>query len=150
MLNGWALNINDEEERCAQGTCPDSERKDYCRSLNQNRSLEKVIKRNEKKRHFFIMMTRKTANCLPNFKVLTSNILKMCSVQGKAKGTHIIIMQTYLCSSFKVIFFFFLKFFFFLPLGFMLQVPSRYLWYWVECHHWTPKQFSLFFICALQ
>lgn len=34
MLNSEALNVNDVEERCAQGTCPDSGRKDYYRSLN--------------------------------------------------------------------------------------------------------------------
>lgn len=43
MLNGWALNLNDGEERCAQGTCPESGREDCHRPLNQNRSLE-VIK----------------------------------------------------------------------------------------------------------
>lgn len=31
-----------------KGTCPDSGRKDYCRSLNQNRSLERVIKGKKK------------------------------------------------------------------------------------------------------
>lgn len=109
MLNGWALHLNDEEERCAQGTCPDSGRKDYCRSLNQNRSLE-VIKGNKRKRHIFITMTKKTANCISNFKMRICNYFEYhWCIPEKVKGMCIIIMQTYLCSSLTpvLLFFFF-------------------------------------------
>lgn len=37
-----------KKKRCAQGTCPESEKKDCHRSMNQNRSLEKVIKGKKK------------------------------------------------------------------------------------------------------
>lgn len=47
MWNGQALHLNDGEERCAQGACPESGREDCHRPLNQKRSVE-VIKGKER------------------------------------------------------------------------------------------------------
>lgn len=146
MLNGWALNLNDEEERCAQGTCPDSGRKDYCRSLNQNRSLE-VIKGTKKKRHIFITMTKKTANCISNFKMRICNYFEYhWCIPEKVKGMCIIIMQTYLCSFLTPVLLFF--FFFLSTLGFHTAGSSWYLWHRDTCSLWMPKHvLGMFFLC---
>lgn len=104
MLSGWALNLNDEEERCAQGTCSDSERKkDYCRSLNQNGSLEKVIKGNKKKTLFHHDDQKGLLIAYLTLKCSHRTILNIIDVAGKLKikkkcvGT----IQSYLCSSLK-------------------------------------------------
>lgn len=68
MLNDWALNLNDGEEGCFQGTCPESERKDCHRPLNQNRSLE-VIK--GKKRPWKKSRWPERSLILSNCKMLT-------------------------------------------------------------------------------
>lgn len=148
MLNDWALNLNDEEERCAQGACPDSGRKDYCRALNQNRSLE-VINGNKKQRHIFIMMTKKTANCISNFKMRTCNYFEYhWCIPEKVKGMFIVVMKTYLGSSLILV----LIFFFLSPLGFYTAGSQQVF---VALSHMLSLNAkagsgNVFLICALQ